>query len=72
MTQSLDDGFFWETCPVCRKQYVTDGGDPTCGDVVCDGMYERSVERTDALQEVEALLDEEYWGNHPVIDGLEF
>ena len=63
MTQ--DDGYSWATCPICHKRYVTDGGDPTCNDKVCQTVYERLDDQAEALREVEALLDEEYLMDHP-------
>lgn len=48
---------FERVCPICQSVFLTDGGEITCGDIVCETVYNRMVEQAAATEQVEALLE---------------
>ena len=48
---------FERVCPICQSVFLTDGGEITCGDIVCETVYNRSVEQTEVTERVEKLLE---------------
>ena len=48
------------TCLVCGKKFPGDG-EPCCGDIVCRSVMDHEFDKSEALFEVEKMLNDEWF-----------
>lgn len=46
-----------QQCPVCGCNYLTDGGEPTCNDPLCEALFELDASMSELLAQESKRID---------------